>query len=64
MSEKPEGCGSEYATVEDWPDCSVPDCEYKSCASLKSDKCYAHTLGLTPVPMDEYLRTGTSYRTN
>src|SRR4051812_8081405 len=29
---------------DEWPNCSVPDCDYKSCLPL-SDKCYAHAIG-------------------
>jgi hypothetical protein len=29
----------------DWPNCSVPDCQFKACLSLHSDKCYPHTTG-------------------
>jgi hypothetical protein len=29
--------------LSDWPNCSVPDCEYKT--ALGSDKCFPHTHG-------------------
>ncbi len=42
-----------------WPNCSVPDCEYKSCRSLHSDKCFAHTQGRNPeMSFAEYMRRG------
>jgi hypothetical protein len=38
-----------YDTVAEpmlaWPNCSVPDCQFKTCLSLNSDKCYPHTTG-------------------
>lgn len=40
----------------EWPNCCVPDCEYKACLSLSSARCYAHTLGETPMPFDEYVK--------
>ena len=50
-----DSCGG-VVDLDTWPNCSVPDCEYKSCLSLNSDKCYAHTLGLQPIPFDEYMK--------
>lgn len=31
--------------MDDWPDCSVPGCTWKSCRALNSDKCFQHTDG-------------------
>jgi hypothetical protein len=62
--EEPIDCGCVYANLEDWPNCSVPGCEYKSCTSLQSEKCYAHTQGFDPVPFDEYQKSGKSIRVN
>ena len=28
----------------EWPNCSVPGCPFKSCLALGSDKCYPHTI--------------------
>ena len=32
-------------SVDDWPNCIVPDCPNKCCLRLKSDKCWPHTVG-------------------
>ncbi len=42
--------------AEDWPNCSVPDCEYKACLSLESEKCFHHTQGRNPpMSFEEYM---------
>jgi hypothetical protein len=41
---------------EAWPNCSIPDCEYKACLSADSDKCYGHTFGTPMVPFEEYIK--------
>ena len=55
MDESEQGC-RDFATEREWPNCSVPDCEFKSCLSLNSDKCYPHTMGRNPrCTFDEYM---------
>lgn len=55
---KVDSCGGEVE-VDTWPNCSVPDCEYKSCLSMNSDKCYAHTMGRNPeMSFEEYMNRG------
>jgi hypothetical protein len=44
--------------LEAWPNCSVPDCAYKVCTWLGGDRCYAHSLGLTPQDPGEYFQVG------
>ncbi len=39
---------------EFWPNCDVPDCEYKT--ALPATKCYAHQHGKTPEPFEKYSR--------
>jgi hypothetical protein len=39
-------------TLSGWPNCSVPDCEWK--ANLPHLTCYAHTHGLPVRPFDQY----------
>jgi hypothetical protein len=51
-------CRDFSGDLEAWPNCVVADCPFKSCLSLRSDKCYGHTLGL-PIPdPDEYFSRG------
>ena len=39
-------CPECYAKrIEEWPNCEVPDCQYKSCLALNSPRCYPHTVG-------------------
>jgi hypothetical protein len=45
-----------------WLTCSVPDCENKRMHDGTSDRCFPHTYGLTPVPMEEYQRTGRPWK--
>lgn len=53
-----DSCGG-IIDIDDWPNCSIPDCEYKSCRSLRSDKCFAHTHGHNPeLSFEEYMRRG------
>lgn len=40
-----------------WPNCSVPDCEYKSWRGGGSPMCHAHSHGRTPIPFEEYMKT-------
>lgn len=40
----------------DWPNCSVVECDYKACLSLGSDKCYAHTNGLSIPSLEDYYK--------
>lgn len=28
----------------EWPNCSVPGCPFKTCLALGSDKCFVHTI--------------------
>jgi hypothetical protein len=52
-------CGGMYTDLDDWPNCSVPGCEFKSCTSLQSDKCHSHTNGVEPpTSLAEYLLHG------
>lgn len=37
--------------LEEWPNCSVPDCPNKIACRLDSDKCWPHTVGM---PLDWY----------
>lgn len=47
--------GWELGEIE-WPNCSVPDCDFKSCESMNSDKCYPHTMGRNPkCSFEEYM---------
>jgi len=51
-------CGDEDTDVLveipiNWPNCSVPDCEYK--AASGSTMCCAHQRGEQPEPLDVYL---------
>ncbi len=59
MAERDPGQCSDFAdakTLDAWPNCSVADCEYKSCLSLDSDKCFAHAQGRNPsMSLDEYM---------
>lgn len=59
MSElDPLGCAgfADAETLDAWPNCSVPDCEYKSCLSLNSDKCFSHTYGRSPaMSFEDYM---------
>ena len=48
---------------DSWPNCSVPDCPYKSCLALRSDKCYPHTMGLPLPNPDEYFEEVVSIET-
>jgi hypothetical protein len=49
-------CVERAGDLENWPNCSVADCEYKACLSAESDKCHAHTFGLPLVPFAEYIK--------
>lgn len=31
-------------SLDDWPNCTVPDCGNKACLRFNSEKCYPHTL--------------------
>ena len=47
----------EYADrLEEWPNCSVSDCEYKACLSLNTGMCYGHSLNLPIIPFEEYMQ--------
>lgn len=53
-----DGCSiyaGDDADLSAWPNCSIPDCDYKSCLSLGSNKCFAHTHGRNPtMSYEEY----------
>jgi len=49
-------CEEIAQVLGEWPNCAVPDCEYKACLRLSSPLCYAHTLGRQPVPFAEYMK--------
>lgn len=34
-------------SLDDWPKCSVPECEFKICLALDSPFCFKHTPGTT-----------------
>lgn len=43
--------------VDAWPNCSTPDCEFKSCLSEGSDKCYGCLMGTPRQTMEQYMQT-------
>jgi hypothetical protein len=48
----------EDTEIDDWPNCTVPDCEYKSWRGGSSPMCYAHSHGRNPeMSFEEYMNT-------
>lgn len=39
-------CQEQSERIQDWPNCSVPDCPNKICIRLHSGKCWPHTMHL------------------
>ncbi len=40
--------------LDNWPNCSVPDCPNKICKWLSKDKCHPHATGRFVNPHDVY----------